>query len=361
MNKDLEVPEIIANLKAGVAHRDDGKETLARKSLEESLGLIEAKYTELMDDLNDQRLLYETTLEHSTEIENELSVKNDEINIMMQQMKKYLSSQLYDLIVHGKLAADTNQNRRKKLSIFFSDIVGFTDLTDSVEPELLSNLLNQYLNEMSKIAQKYGGTIDKFIGDAIMIYFGDSDSADDKEEAAKCVLMALEMQSMMKVIRDDWKKQGINHHLQIRIGINTGFCTVGNFGSAERMDYTIIGGQVNAAARLEHLSESGGIMVSGSTYLLVNELVEADYRGKVHVKGIQRPIDVYQILGRKDPEKAVVSLLKERQDGFELKPILFRADYASRLERDEFTAALQKALDLLKNAPEIEKKDISGE
>ncbi|MBV6492846.1 MAG: hypothetical protein LDLANPLL_00851 [Turneriella sp.] len=317
-----------------------------------------AKYSELMSDLNDQRLMYETTLEHSTEIENELSVKNDQITTLMEQMKKYLSSQLYDLIVHGNISNDTQQNQRKKLSIFFSDIVGFTDLTDSVEPELLATLLNEYLDEMSKIALKFGGTIDKFIGDAIMIFFGNSEDADDRKEAQNCVLMALEMQSMMKRIRDSWKNQGINHHLRIRVGINTGYCTIGNFGSSERMDYTIIGGQVNAAARLEHLSENGGILISGSTYLLVEDIVDAELRGQIQVKGIQRPIEVYQVMGRKNKEEAATVLIKENKNGFDLEHIQFRAGLTSRLERDEYIAALQKALELLNLSPEIAPKSL---
>lgn len=317
-----------------------------------------AKYSELMSDLNDQRLMYETTLEHSTEIENELSVKNDQITTLMEQMKKYLSSQLYDLIVHGNISNDTQQNQRKKLSIFFSDIVGFTDLTDSVEPELLATLLNEYLDEMSKIALKFGGTIDKFIGDAIMIFFGNSENADDRKEAQNCVLMALEMQSMMKRIRDSWKNQGINHHLRIRVGINTGYCTIGNFGSSERMDYTIIGGQVNAAARLEHLSENGGILISGSTYLLVEDIVDAELRGQIQVKGIQRPIEVYQVMGRKNKEEAATVLIKENKNGFDLEHIQFRAGLTSRLERDEYIAALQKALELLNLSPEIAPKSL---
>ncbi len=346
----MEISELLSKLKTDLCDTDN---PLTKKAAVDMIEIIENKYQEMQSDLNDQRLLYETTLDHSTEIENELSIRNEQITIMMQQMKKYLSPQLYELIVLGNISNDTSQNRRKKLTIFFSDIVGFTDLTDSVEPELLANLLNEYLNEMSKIAQKYDGTIDKYIGDAIMIYFGDSDGSNSQQNAKNAVLMALEMQSEIKNIRNSWKKQGINHHFQIRIGINTGFCTIGNFGSSERMDYTIIGGQVNAAARLEHLSETGGILVSGATYLLVKDLVEADFRGQLHVKGIQRPIEVYQILGRKDQNAAAHTLIKERTDGFDMDPILFRNEVTSQLERAEYESALIKALDLLRNAPPV--------
>ncbi|HRP69234.1 MAG TPA: adenylate/guanylate cyclase domain-containing protein [Turneriella sp.] len=354
MERHVEFDELENHLKAL-----DGKISVQDFStLTTLVKVLTEKHNELISDFNDQKLLYETTLEHSTEIENEISAKNDQITTLMEQMKKYLSSQLYDLIVHGNISNDTQQNQRKKLSIFFSDIVGFTDLTDSVEPELLATLLNEYLDEMSKIALKYGGTIDKFIGDAIMIFFGNSENADDRKEAQNCVLMALEMQSMMKRIRDSWKNQGINHHLRIRIGINTGYCTIGNFGSSERMDYTIIGGQVNAAARLEHLSENGGILISGSTYLLVEDIVEAELRGQIQVKGIQRPIEVYQVMGRKNKDEASAVLIKENKNGFDLGHIQFRAGLTSRLERDEYIAALQKALELLQLSPEIAPKHL---
>ena len=357
----MAIPELLHKLRTGLVDPEKGSEPLTRKSTAALIDSIEKEYRETIDDHNDLRLLYENIQDHSTLIENELSLKNDQITELMNKMKRYLSSQLYDLIVHGSISADTSQNRRRKLTIFFSDIVGFADLTDSVEPELLTGLLNEYLNEMSTIAKKYGGTIDKYIGDAIMIYFGDADESDARQDAVNAVTMALEMQSFIKVLRDSWKKQGISHHLQIRIGINTGYCTIGNFGSSERMDYTAIGGQVNAAARLEQLSEKGGILVSGATYLLVKELVDAEFRGQLQVKGIQHPIEVYQILGEKESIGAVQTILREHGDGFDLNPIEFRADMSSRLERTEYERALARALELLRKAPPADVKKIDGD
>ena len=140
---------------------------------------------------------------------------------------------------------------RKKLTVFFSDIQGFTELTDRLEPEVLSYLINNYLNEMSNIALKYGGTIDKFVGDAILIFFGDPETKGEKEDATACVLMALEMRERMEHLRKKWEDNGISSSLRIRIGTNTGFCNVGKFGSEDRLDYAIIGGRVNLASRLE--------------------------------------------------------------------------------------------------------------
>lgn len=318
--------------------------------VEKGITSLLREHEALTSEFSDIQVMYETTLEHSTEIENEISVKNDQITELMGKMRKYLSSQLYDLIVHGGVSDDTASNRRKKLTIFFSDIVGFTDLTDSVEPELLSQLLNNYLDVMAGCVKRYGGTIDKYIGDAIMVYFGDKETPNEAQEARNCVLMALEMQTLMHTIREEWKKQGINHHLQIRIGINTGYCTVGNFGSSDRMDYTIIGGQVNAAARLEHISENGGITISESTYLLVEDLVECEHRGKIQVKGIQRPIDTYQVIGKKRTVDDANALLSKRKEGFILASMQFDRLKASRIEKNEMINALESALNELKKA-----------
>ena len=185
----------------------------------------------------------------------------EKIEQLASQLSKYLSPQVYQSIFSGKKNVKI-EAYRKKLTVFFSDIKGFTEITDRLEPEVLSFLLNSYLNEMSKIALKYGGTIDKFVGDAILIFFGDPETRGEKEDAKACVLMAIEMRERMKKLHNIWEDQGIFNPLEIRIGINTGFCNVGNFGSEDRLDYTIIGGEVNLASRLESSAETGQILIS---------------------------------------------------------------------------------------------------
>ena len=114
------------------------------------------------------------------------------IQQLANNLSKYLSPQIYESIFLGKKKVKI-EAYRKRLTVFFSDIKGFTELTDRLEPEVLSDLLNNYLNEMSKIALKYGGTIDKFVGDAILIFFGDPESKGQENDARSCVLMAIEM------------------------------------------------------------------------------------------------------------------------------------------------------------------------
>jgi class 3 adenylate cyclase len=199
-----------------------------------------------------------------------------------------------DSIVKGEKHV-TFENERRKLTIFFSDIKGFTETTDSMEAEELSLLLNEYLTEMTKIAHKHGGTIDKFIGDAIMIFFGAPESTTEKDQALRCVKMAIEMQNKMTELKGKWFKSGIEYPLEIRIGINTGTATVGNFGAEDRLSYTAIGGQVNLASRLEGLCNPGGILISHSTWANVEYEIPCKVRGKVKVKGINREILVYDV------------------------------------------------------------------
>ena len=201
-----------------------------------------------------------------------------------------------DSIIKGDQDA-TFSSERKKLTIFFSDIKGFTEITDGMEPEELSSMLNEYITEMTNIAHRWKGTIDKFIGDAMMVFFGAPESTGDKDHALRCVKMAMEMQEKMKGLKDKWFQDGIDHPLEIRVGINTGITAVGNFGAEDRLSYTAIGGQVNLASRLEGLAEPGGILISHSTWAFVKDDIECIQRNeKVKVKGINREIIVYDVV-----------------------------------------------------------------
>jgi len=259
------------------------------------------------------------------------------------KLSKYLSPQVYDSIFSGKQNVKI-EAYRKKLTVFFSDIKGFTELTDRLEPEVLSSLLNSYLNEMSKIALKYGGTIDKFVGDAILIFFGDPESKGDREDANACVLMALEMRERMKYLRKLWEDQGISKPLNIRIGINTGYCNVGNFGSEDRLDYTIIGGEVNLASRLESKADSGQILISHETYALIKKQIVCEKKEEINVKGIAHKIQTYQVIETEKDKKNKKNLFREEYDGFSL------AFDLSRSEKKKVVSSLKRVLmDIEKN------------
>jgi adenylate cyclase len=214
---------------------------------------------------------------------------------MSEQLSRYLAPQIYQSIFDGSRAAEI-KTQRKKLSVFFSDIKDFTLSTGKWQPEDITFLLNSYFSEMTKIVAEYGGTLDKFIGDGMMIFFGDPHSGGVKHDAIQCVKMAIAMQKRMAHLHDIWQDMGLDKSFEIRIGINTGYCDVGNFGSEYRMDYTIIGPEVNLAARLEQATKTGGILISASTYAVVRNDSEVGAPITVQAKGFTDPLVAYPVV-----------------------------------------------------------------
>ena len=196
--------------------------------------------------------------------EQDLTEKSAALAALSSKLAKYLAPQVYDSIFTGQQDVKI-VSKRKKLTVCFSDLVGFTEITDKMESEDLTQLLNHYLTEMSKIALQYGATIDKYVGDAIVMFFGDPTTLGVKEDALACVQMAIAMQKRIGELAHEWSNSGIETVLRCRIGIHTGYCTVGNFGSEDRMDYTMVGGTVNLASRLEHEAPPGGMLISFET------------------------------------------------------------------------------------------------
>jgi class 3 adenylate cyclase len=226
----------------------------------------------------------------------EVARKNGELETLSSKLAKYLSPQVYQSIFTGAQTVEISA-KRKKLTIFFSDIAGFTETTDNLESEELTDVLNQYLTEMSTIALSYGATIDKYIGDAMLLFFGDPESKGVREDAKSCVMMAIAMQRRMRDLEQEWRNRGLERPFRIRMGISTGFCTVGNFGSRDRMEYTIIGNEVNLAARLQSAAEPGGVLLSHETNALVQDVVLTEEYPPMTVKGFLRPIKTYKLLG----------------------------------------------------------------
>ncbi|MEY3637322.1 MAG: Adenylate cyclase 1 [Pseudomonadota bacterium] len=234
----------------------------------------------------------------------ELEVKRQTQELLSQQLAKYLPPQIMAALLSGTYQSKV-ATQRKKLTVFFSDIRDFTATSDLLQPEALTEYLNEYFSEMTEIAMAHGATIDKYIGDAMMVFFGDPESKGHQEDAQACVLMAMAMQARMKELAIRWKNKGFENPFVIRIGINTGYCNVGNFGSDQRLSYTIIGGEVNLAQRLESHADPGGILMSYETYCYVQDLVEVEERQPVKMKGIARDVKTFAVLGPKheDPSK----------------------------------------------------------
>ena len=148
---------------------------------------------------------------------------------------------------------------------------------------------------MSDVALQHGGTVDKFIGDAILVFFGDPETRGVVEDARAAVKMAVAMQSRLAELSERWMRRGIEKPFRARMGINTGYCNVGNFGSADRMDYTIIGAEANLAARLQQVAGTGQIVMSYETYALVSDMVVAKRLPPITMKGISREIMPYVV------------------------------------------------------------------
>ncbi|MGA7487372.1 MAG: adenylate/guanylate cyclase domain-containing protein [Xanthobacteraceae bacterium] len=248
----------------------------------------------------------------------ELGRANEFLAAVAKNLAKYLSPQHFRSIFSGEKDVVVATERRK-LTIFFSDVVGFTTASERLQPEELTALLNEYLTEMSRIAVAHGGTVNKFIGDAILVFFGDPETRGVVEDAKACVLMAFDMQARLVELNAQWRRRGIEEPFRARIGINTGYVNVGNFGSDDRMDYTIIGAEANLAARLQSIAEPGGIVLSYETYSLVRQLVRARPLEPITLKGISRPVVPYAVDGRLDGEAGGnAEVISERGAGLEL-------------------------------------------
>jgi adenylate cyclase len=241
---------------------------------------------------------------------------NDVLANVARKISRYLAPQVYSSIFSGKKEVAI-QTERKKLTIFFSDIKDFTGTTERLQPEEITGLLNEYLTEMSNIAAKHGGTLNKFIGDAIVIFFGDPETKGAAEDAKACLAMALHMQGRMAELNAQWRRRGVEHPFRVRMGINTGYCNVGNFGSEDRMDYTIIGAEANLAQRLQSIAEPGHIVLSYETYTLVRDMVSAHAVPSIAVKGIHRQIVPYVVDGVLDATGAKIEKFSEHTAGLD--------------------------------------------
>jgi class 3 adenylate cyclase len=224
----------------------------------------------------------------------------DKVNTQVKELeryntlRRYVSPKLADQILSSGQALRAG-TQRKMMTVLFSDIRNFSLFTDSLEPEEIFNLLDKYLSEMTKLIHKYDGTLNKIIGDGLLVFFGDPIPM--KDHAKRAVLLGVDMQKKVRELREEWLQYG--YELGIGIGINTGYMTVGNIGSDIYTDYTVIGNQVNVAARLESLAKPGQILVSQRTYSRAGNLVEVEKVGEIKVKGIHNPVITYNVKGRR--------------------------------------------------------------
>jgi adenylate cyclase len=216
------------------------------------------------------------------------------LQLAFSTIRRYVPGQVADaLLTNPDQPPEPHQRRR--LTIFFSDLVGFTDISDEYEPEDLSRLLNEYFTEMTAIAHQYGGTLDELSGDAILVFFGAPQATDDRDHALRAVRMARDMQDRLADLNRRWRDAGRADHLEARMGVDTGVVTVGNFGSPERMKYAALGRHVNAAARLQTACPPGRILISESTWLLIRDEVPCTANGELTLKGLHKPVETFLV------------------------------------------------------------------
>ncbi len=218
---------------------------------------------------------------------------NKSLKLHVNTLSKYLSPKLSkSIIANNNTHVDATD---KPLTLFFSDMQGFSRLSEQLEPEKLSWVVNTFLSEMTDIALSFDGTLDKMIGDSIMVFFGDPSSFGKQNDAIACVSMAIAMREAMKGLTTKWQKAGINNPPQIRMGINTGSCRVGNFGTQRMLNYTVVGTTVNLASYLESIAQPNEILISEATYNLVRNQIHCTQEQLMNYRWLSRNLKVYSV------------------------------------------------------------------
>jgi adenylate cyclase len=249
--------------------------------------------------------LERTHLEEITGLNHRLEARIEEQMaelVRTGELRRFLPPQVAEGLLSGHLESDGL--KRRKVTILFSDMVGFTDLSDSLDPEELAEVLDEYLREMTSVLISHGGTLDNYIGDGIMAVFGAPNEMEDDAQAWAAVQSALAMRDRARELAARIRDRGIPADLQIRVGVNAGHCMVGVFGSDVLRAYKIVGFAVNMAARLQTEAVPGTILSGYRTYALVRDRVQAERREPLTVKGAARPVEAWEILGLADGPEA---------------------------------------------------------
>jgi adenylate cyclase len=273
-----------------------------------------------------------------------LAQSNATLDQLCQNLARFVPQPVYNKLLDGK-AQQLQAAKRAKLTLFFSDIIEFTALTEQLEPEQLATLMNAYFTEMATICHRWGGTLDQFIGDAVVIFFGDPDSKGSIEDACSATLMGLEMQQRLAALRTKWAAAGIRMPMHVRMGISTGFCTVGNIGSQSRLHYTALGNVVNEAARIQALCPADRLLISEDTYQLVCQRISCAPYMSTTLHGRQRETHLYEPVNR--PDTAGSDLIVGNENGFKLY-----LDSTHITDRARIKLLLKNALEAIHTLPD---------
>ena len=306
------------------------------EALHSALGELKKLYEK-----QSRRLNSLTKLSDSTEAK--LTETNSTLTKLLRNLKRFVPIAVVDVLMRDG-AEQLPANSREKITVFFSDIVGFTTITERLDPERLAPLMTQYFTEMSEICTKWGGTLDQFIGDAIVIFFGAPQSQGYEEDAKRALGMALDMQDRLRHLRLKWAHEGLTTPFEVRMGLSTGYCNVGNFGSHDRLHYTAIGTAVNSASRIQSLSEPSQILLAEATYMLVRDHFHCTEKQTATLHGQNYPTILYQ--PNKDQEASRASTITADEQGYR-----FYFDPSEIADKSKAKTMLRTALSALDDTP----------
>ena len=210
-------------------------------------------------------------------------------------LSKYISKDIKNKILENSNKDIGLGGKRAEITVMFADIRGFTSLSETRKPEEVSQLLNEYFSELEPVINKYNGVINKFIGDAVLVVFGDPE--EDKNHAKNAVKCAYELRKKVKQIKQRWIAEG-KPKIDIGIGINTGDAFIGNVGTKNRFEYTVIGDAVNIASRIEDYNKiyKTHVLISENTYNKISQIVDVIRIREVYIKGKSNKINIYEVL-----------------------------------------------------------------
>ena len=209
-------------------------------------------------------------------------------------LSKYISKDITNKVLKNESATKLG-GKRAEITVMFADIRGFTSISETHSAEEVSGLLNEYFTEIEPVIAKYNGVINKFIGDAVLVIFGEP--LQDKDHAKKAVKCAYELTNKVKQIQERWVYEG-KPKIDIGIGINTGDAFVGNVGTQNRFEYTVIGDTVNIASRIEGYNRiyKTHLLISQNTYNKLSHIVDVIKIREVDIKGKSKKINIYEVL-----------------------------------------------------------------
>ena len=214
------------------------------------------------------------------------------------RLKRFLSPQLAELIVSSEDEGILESHRRE-ITVVFCDLRGFTAFSETGEPEEVMGVLREYHSAMGNLIFRFEGTLERFAGDGLMVFFNDPVPCADP--AARAIRMAVAMRDSVRELSEKWRKRG--HHLDLGVGIAQGYATLGKIGFEGRFDYAAIGTVTNLASRLCDEAQAGQILISQRIYGVVEELVDVELVGELALRGLHRPVTAYNVLNLKGESK----------------------------------------------------------